>query len=801
MNRSKKFVCIHGHFYQPPRENAWLETIEIQDSAAPFHDWNERINFECYAPNSTARVLDHEGYIIDIVNNYKQISFNFGPTLLSWMEKADPTTYAAILKADQESLALYDGHGSAIAQVYGHLIMPLANRRDKETQIKWGIRDFEYRFNRKPEGIWLAETAVDTETLEILVDNDIKFTLLAPRQAKAFRRLGQLDWINLPYENIDSRRPYLYQLPSGRSIYLFFYHGEIAQNVAFKGLLNNGKYFAQQFLDAFDHNDTAQLAHIATDGESYGHHHRFGEMALADAIRHIRDNDLAVITNYGQYLEKVPTEYEVAIHENSSWSCVHGIERWRNNCGCNSGGRPGWTQAWRSPLRNTLNWLRDLLIPIYEEHSTPLVNDPWETRNNYIEVVLNRSTPAIQEFVDTNAKYALDAVEKTKLLRLLEMQRQSMQMFTSCGWFFDEISGIETNQILQYAHRAMYYAKQISGVDLHGQFLEKLKEAPSNVFLNGADNYEKNVLPSSVDLTRVGMHFAASSLFEEQPEELELFNYQAESEVFERVTAGTQRLALGRTTIRSKITRSEKQFSFAVLYLGQQHIIGNISIAMDSQHFANMSEQMLASFKNAELGEVIGLMQANFESKKFTIWQLFNEEKRKIIQQVTQENLKKVEKDFREIYNDNYQLMSSMIKSEMLVPEAYNTAVKYVINLDLKRFFSQEKLKIRELKRLLEELEKWKITITDKDSFDLAVSERIYEELKAIKIGQNGLKKINRICEVLETLLEKGLEVDLWKSQNHYFSMAQSLGKENASPSLEWLNGFTKLGNLLKVRS
>lgn len=801
MNVSKKFICIHGHFYQPPRENAWLEAIELQDSAYPFHDWNERINFECYAPNTAARVLDSEKYIIDIINNYSRISFNFGPTLLSWMENADPETYAAIIEADYLSRQKFNGHGSAIAQAYGHLILPLANRRDKVTQVLWGIQDFQYRFGRAPEGMWLAETAVDTETLEILAENNIKYTILAPRQAKAFRKTGYTNWENLPYENIDPRRPYVYNLPSGKTIALFFYHGEIAQGVAFKGLLNNGRYFAHQFLKVFDHNSEPQLAHIATDGESYGHHHRFGEMALADAITYVEKNRLAVITNYAEYLELFPPEYEVQIHENSSWSCIHGIERWRSNCGCNTGGRPGWTQQWRQPLRNTLNWLRDEIIPIFEKQGGEVLKDIWKARDEYIQVVLNRKEENVRKFLDAHLMGDFTNDKKILALRLLEMQRQAMQMFTSCGWFFDEISGIETNQILQYANRAIYYADQITGINLHDQFVEKLDEAPSNVFANGADSYIKNVVPSSVNLKRVAMHYAVASLFEPKPQNLELFNYKAESEIFERFSAGKQLLSLGRTTVKSTITQSEKQFSFAVLYLGQHHIIGNISIDMDWKTFVEMSDKVIETFKNSDLGGVIGTMQSYFDSEKFTIWHLFNEEKRKIIQQITELSLQRVEADFREIYYDNYQLMSSMLQTDIPVPEAYITAVKFILNQELLLFFKKEQLDVKELKRLLGELKKWKVLLDDEASFDLTASERIYSEIKRIEVNQDSLKDINLLNETLEVLNGLDLEIDVWKSQNEYFSLLSNFKQGKLEyPSLEWLNAFTRLGELLMVR-
>ncbi len=804
MNASNKFICIHGHFYQPPRENAWLEVIERQDSAAPFHDWNERINFECYAPNTSARILDEQQYIIKIINNYARINFNFGPTLLSWMEKADPVTYEAIIKADQVSQERYNGHGSAIAQVHSHLILPLANRRDKETQVIWGIKDFEYRFGRKPEGMWLAETAVDTETLEILAEQGIKYTILAPRQAKAFRKIGDKDWIHIQNDSVETRRPYRCALPSGKSIALFFYHGGIAQGVAFQGLLNNGRGFAQRLISAFDDDDSTQLVHIATDGESYGHHHRFGEMALADCMNFIAENQLATITNYAEFLEKFPLEYEIQIHEDSSWSCVHGVERWRSNCGCNTGGHPGWTQAWREPLRNTLNWLRDELIPIYKREAGKFVEDVWAARNDFIEVLLDRNDHTVNKFIEKHAVERLDKKEKTDLIRLMEMQRQAILMFTSCGWFFDEISGIETNQILQYANRAIHYAHQIVGTDFHPEFLRRLEEAPSNVYKNGAESYKRYVLPAQVDLERVAMHYAASSLFADYPEELELLNYFAKSEVFERFQAGNQSLALGRTTVQSRITYSEKHFSFAVLYLGQLNIIGNISLDMDSDTFGQMALKIESAFRSTDLGSVIAIMQTYFGSDKFTVKHLFQDEKRKILHTITQDSLQKVEREFREIYNDNYQLMTMISQSDISVPDAYLSAVQFVVNYDLNAFFANGNghFDIRELNRLADELERWDIHITNEQSFKLTVSERIFRELRSLEAGTMSLKELQNLIEVLETLENMTVGINYWRSQNVYFSMIKSYrAGEWVFSNDDWEDAFRRLGGLLRVRT
>ncbi|MCB0551645.1 MAG: DUF3536 domain-containing protein [Phaeodactylibacter sp.] len=802
MSTSNKYICIHGHFYQPPRENAWLEAVEKQDSAAPFHDWNERINFECYAPNTAARILDKDDVIVGIVNNYARISFNFGPTLLSWMEKADPEAYQGILAADKESQQLFGGHGSALAQVHSHLILPLCNRRDKEAQVKWGIADFEYRFGRKPEGIWLAETAADTETLEVLAENDIKFTILAPRQAKAFRKAGAKEWTGTGGGGIDTRRPYLCRLPSGRSIVLFFYHGGIAQGVAFEGLLNNGRYFAERFAEAFGGNEEPQLVHIATDGESYGHHHRHGEMALAACLRHIEDKGLATITNYGQYLELFPPEYEAQIHENSSWSCVHGVERWRSDCGCNSGGRPGWTQAWRKPLREALDWLRDELIPIYEKEGAKLMKDVWAARNDYIKVLLGRSNRTINAFLERHAKKELNKDEQTRLLRLMEMQRHAMLMYTSCGWFFDEISGIETNQILQYANRAIHYAVNVADVNLHDAFVKRLEKAPSNVYENGATSYKKYVVPAQVDLVRVGMHYAVSSIFEEYPEHLDFFNYIAESEAYYRLSAGTLRLAVGRATIQSKATLSERQFSFAVLYLGQHHIIGNLLLDMEREAFDEMASRIREAFLETNLGEVISVMQEYFgKDNKYTIWQLFRDEKRKILDQITKKSLDQVENEMRSIYNDNYQLMLGIAMSDIPVPGFYRSAVEFVVNRDLLRQFENGRLNIRELRRLYAEFRRWNIRLADEQAFKLTVSERVFNEIQQLDTNEADLERLQSLITILEMLESLNFNLDFWRSQNTYYSMLQGYQKEEwVFASKEWEEAFIKLGRLLKVR-
>ncbi|HCW07241.1 MAG TPA: glycoside hydrolase [Cytophagales bacterium] len=797
---ASKYVCIHGHFYQPPRENAWLEVIEVQDSAHPYHDWNERITAECYEPNATARILDQENIIRDIVNNYSRISFNFGPTLLSWMETYAPETYEAILEADKESIKRFKGHGSAIAQVYNHIIMPLANERDKQTQIAWGIRDFEFRFKRKPEGMWLAETAVDIKTLEALAENNIKFTILAPRQAKAVRKIGETEWTSVNDRSVNTKQSYLCKLPSGKSIYIFFYDGDISQSIAFNGLLNDGRHFADSLLNAIDpNNKEAQLVHVATDGETYGHHHKHGDMALAFCLDFIEKEKSINLTNYGQFLSLVPTTYEAQIHENSSWSCVHGVERWRNDCGCNSGGKPGWNQQWRRPLRDALDWLRDQANEIVEREGKKIFRDTLAAKNDYINVVLNRNDDTIKKFIKSNI---IDTAQSSDVLRLMEMQRHAMLMYTSCGWFFDEVSGIETTQILQYACRVIQLASQTGNVNLEPEFLERLEKAPSNVSAhrNAAEVYKKFVLPALTNLKRVGMHYAVSSIFDDEPEALTIFNYKTYSESFIKKEAGDQKLALGITRVKSLVTLSEKKFTFAVICLGKHNIIGNISLDMGPDNFASMQFRMVKAFEEGRLGDVIGLMQSYFGSEKYTIWQLFSDEKRKVLELIAKESLFELENSLRKSYNSDYQLITALSNNDIPIPNAYRTAFEYVLNADLTNCFLSDRINIKAMERISSELDRWSLKIEDLDKLSKLAGESIFKELKRIASERENVKRIQRLNRMFPLLKKFGLKPNLHKSQNYYFQISREARKTDNEDEIQWNEQLKLLGENLNVK-
>ncbi len=777
-----KFICVHGHFYQPPRENAWLEKIEYQDSAAPYHDWNERITEECYGPNGVSRILSDDGRIVDIVNNYSRVSFNFGPTLLSWLEVHRPKTYSRIIEADEMSVVRFGGHGSAMAQVYNHIIMPLANRHDKETQVIWGMRDFEFRFKRKPEGMWLAETAVDTETLEVLAENGIKYTVLAPRQAKQYRAMdGDGTWT----EGIDSKRPYLCKLPSGKTIHLFFYDGERSQAVAFKGLLKDGKQFASYLTDAFDDRVENQLVHIATDGESYGHHHRYGDMALAYCIRYIETNKLATVTNYAQYLELNPPTHEVEIFENSSWSCVHGVDRWRANCGCHSGARHHWNQEWRKPLRDGLDQLRDALTKVYEESMRAYNDDPWALRNTYIEVILERTPEKVEAFLNENFGKLVDR-ERTHMIRLLEMQRHELLMYTSCGWFFDEISGIETIQILQYAARAIQLAESESDYELEGAFEAELARAESNIksLGTGKEVYKNKVIPSKLSLTQIGMHYAVSSLFAEDPDEISVFNYNCKATDFRRIVQGSQRLAVGRTHVNSRVTLSHKDFSFVVLYIGQHHLVGIAFERIPEDEYIAFTDQVIEAFQNSNLSDVIELFRKYPEHRSFSFFDMFKDEQIKMLNRILETNLEQAAESYQKINNRNYNMLNVMKTTHLQPPKLLVQNLEMVLNTDLRQVFTDraEKVDVYSLERIIGDIKRWDFKM-DHTELNYLAAKKLDSMLINLGSFTNGNATRSReivanIQHALKLLAKVGIVPDLNEIQDVIFTYLRNLDTE-----------------------
>jgi alpha-amylase/alpha-mannosidase (GH57 family) len=683
---TNRFICIHGHFYQPPRENPWLEHVEVEDSAAPYHDWNERISAECYAPNTVSRILDGTERIAELVNNYEKISFNFGPTLLSWLESHRNDVYKQILDADRLSVQTHNGHGNAIAQCYNHAIMPLASSSDKLLQVRWGIADFEFRFGRKPKGMWLPETAVDLDTLQVLAEHNIEFTILAPKQAKAVRAPGE-EWQDVSGGHIDPTRAYRCRLKNGKHIVLFFYDQPVSHELSFEGLLKSGDRFADRLMSGFNGNrNHAQLMHIATDGETFGHHSRFGDMALAYAINRIEREGLARITNYSEYLALHPVEYEVQIHENTAWSCAHGVERWKSDCGCNSGGTH-YHQRWRGPLRNALDSLSQRLDEIFIRESSQLLADPRETVNDYIEVILDRSRERSDAFLRERAHSELTDDQKVKLIRLLEMQRHMRLMYTSCGWFFDDIANIETVKILEYAARAMQLAREVGDVDLEPEFIAALRNAPGNKphLANGAKVYEELVKPSITSLEKGLAHYGISSLIEDYSPRQRIFSFEFERTdyVFEKVASRT--LAVGAVSVLSRITGERLEGLFILLHLGGYDFHCAVGEMIPADRYEAVKDDLFHRFRDDSTRNLLQAIDSRVGGQSFALKDLFIEERRKIGRLLAKDALERSRDHYRRIYEESCDVMRLLASMKVPAPESLKRAAEYVLSQKLEK--------------------------------------------------------------------------------------------------------------------
>ena len=802
-----KYVCIHGHFYQPPRENAWLEDVELQDSAYPYHDWNARITEECYRQNAASRILGPDRKIVDIVSNYERISFNFGPTLLYWLQSHAPDVYERILEADRKSQERFSGHGCAIAQAYNHMILPLSNTRDKHTQVIWGIEDFKQRFQRAPEGMWLPETAVDIPSLEVLAEHGIRFTILAPRQAKRVRSLDGRKWRDVTEADLDTSIPYLCNLPSGRQMTLFFYCGAPSHDIAYGGLLHKGENFAGRLIDSFPRDGGgARLVHVATDGESFGHHHRYGDMALAYCLHHIETHHLAKITVYGEFLEKFPPTQEAEIWENSSWSCAHGVERWKSNCGCSANQTLSGQQQWRAPLRHALDWLRDKLVEVYEKRMSKYHSDPWQVRNDYIGVINDRSSDNVESFITKSTGRVLAIDDKTEFLKLLELQRDAMLMYTSCGWFFDNMSGIETVQVMQYAARAMQLYQEVQGEDLEPEFKGMLQRAPANTrpFANGTEIYEAYVQPARIDLNRVAAHFALSSVFEEMGDEsTEIYCYSVTPDDCDRLEAGMQVLTTGRATIQSNITLEHHSIDLVVFYLGDHNLFAAIRSQVLGEEFQKVRLSLREAFRKGDSNEVMRLMNVVFGGKNYSLTHLFKDQQRELLNELLESTWEEIEGAFRHVYEHNYAIMQMIRNMNMPLPKALSAPAEFILNEDICAEIQAEVININRLQNLAEEAERLSLSL-DKERLTFEGSHRIndlMDQFEETSEDVNLLGSIERTLEILRTLTA-GL--DLQNAQNVFFTIAKQkypgMKRRAASGSEEaarWVEHFGRLAQHL----
>lgn len=768
------FVAIHGHFYQPPRENPWLNAIEQEESASPFHDWNERIAFECYRPNGYARIVDGKGKVLDIINNYSHISFNFGPTLLSYLEEKAPLVYQKVLEADRESLKRF-GHGNAMAQVYNHIIMPLANERDKETEVLWGMADFEKRFRRRPESMWLPETAVDYPTIQVLIKYGMKYLILSPFQALRVRPLGSKKWTDVSQGRIDTTQAYrcFARTSSGtklsdKFIDIFFYDGTIAKEVSFGDLLKDGDLLCHQFARAYqERKQRSQLIHIATDGETYGHHKKFGEMALAYALKEGFSSRGLEIINYGTFLKRFPPVYEVELDEGpkgegSSWSCAHGVGRWKEDCGCSTGGQAGWNQKWRKPLREALDFLREELGNVFEKEGEGIFKDVWEARNGYIELIRDRSEKTRRKYFEQYGVKGLSEEGRIKGLKLLEMERNALLMYTSCGWFFADLAGLETVQILQYAARAIRLAEELSGAKIEGRFLEHLSEGESNLpeMGNGRQIYHRFVKPRQVDPEKVVNHFAISSLFAGEEKEKKIFSCRVEREHYERMEKDDRLLVLGQVRVTSEIIPEPKEFLFGLISSEKDIFRTWISEFQPILRFDAVKESCSGILEKGE-EELSKKLASLLGDRSYSIRDIFKEERQSIFQKLIEKELGEHRRIYAELFDRTKLAVEALAREGLEIPFEIRVAAEVTLSdrlfheiEDLKRDFNGS-IKGGEIDRIIHEAEQYGFQLSRKEP-TLILTEMLNEKMKLLyQSARSDLPRQEEEIEEMIALLDQ----------------------------------------------
>jgi len=756
----KRFVCIHGHFYQPPRENPWLESVPVEPSAAPFDNWNLRIEAECFRPNTASPILNPKKRVTKVLNNFSHLSFNFGPTLLSWMEDNTPVTYAAILEADKESSRNFSGHGSAIAQAYNHVILPLASRRDKEIQIGWGIRDFERRFERYPEGFWLPETAVDLETLEVLAGFGIRFTVLAPHQAAQLFSSEANQWANVG-DHIDTRQPYLVRLAGGREISLFFYDGPLSRAVAFEHLLHDGGSLASRLLSQFSPElQESELSHIATDGETYGHHHRHGDMALSFAFDRIRSEKSVRLTNYGEFLELFPPHREVRIKEGTSWSCLHGIERWRADCGCSSGYNQHWNQQWRQPLRVALERLGASCLDLFQRRAGAFFSDPERAIDHYWSLVATVSPHQRDEFLSRHARADLEPQDRTEALRLLDLRRNCQLMFTSCAWFFDDISGIEPVQILRYAARAIHLARCLGG-EFEDAFLEDLASARSNLEEKGDGRqiFRTLLQEDAFDAVRVAGHVAFHILFE-LPYERLFQAFQIECDQLDRFELNGARLCSG--TLRLERTRTSTSSLFAFLTVYQAN--GPFRTFLQELERNSEAPPVAELIDRMESPDPIGLEQSP-GSMTIDSDALCLQSRSAILKALTSQlRIEKIRSSeiFLEEKNDLLQFLG---EARQILPDPLPGAVEGVLQKNLPGLLEDGDMEL--LRRKITQARNWGVEFSEDGWADL-----LGDQLMRIAGNEKLplIERVDRLTHGLEIAALAGIQIDLRPLQVWFFN-------------------------------
>jgi len=531
-------------------------------------------------------------------------------------------------------------------------------------------------------------------------------------------------------------------------------------------------------------------------------------MALAYAINRIEANNLAQITNYGEYLEKHLPTHEVEINENTSWSCPHGIERWRSDCGCNAGRNPKWNQAWRAPLLKAMDWLRDTSASKYEEKAREFLKDPWAARDDYIEVILSRSPENIQRFLERHRTRELNEVESVTVLKLLELQRYAMLMYTSCGWFFDELSGIETVPVIQYAGRAVQLAKELFSDDIEPHFLERLKLAKSNIPEHGDGHriYDKFVKPAMIDLTKVTAHFAVSSLFGEYGEQAEIYCYHIDLEDYQTSECGKAKLAAGRAKVTSNITKESATLSFGVLHFGDHNVNAGVREHRGEEAYQEMLQELTQTFSAADFPEVIRLLDKHFGTSTYSIKNLFLDEQRKVLDSILESALSEIEAAYYQVYEHHYPPMRFLSELGYPIPKSFHSAAEFILNSDLRKALSGDTLELERIRSLLDEIQTWKVEL-DTKGLSYLLQQTLERMMAKLAANPEDIAFLKELLAAAQMARSVPFPVDLWKVQNLYNEMLQSTfpefqkrAQQGDESALEWLDQFVTLGQQLSMR-
>ncbi|HEX8500434.1 MAG TPA: DUF3536 domain-containing protein [Pyrinomonadaceae bacterium] len=687
-------LVIHGHFYQPPRENPWTGLVEREPGAAPFHDWNERIHAECYRPNAFSRIGDAHGRVERVVNNYARLSFDFGPTLLNWLERSHPETHRRIVEADRESARLRGGHGNAVAQGYHHAILPLCNERDRRTQIRWGLADFRRRFSREAESLWLPETACDEATLEALIEEGLRYVILSPFQAGAVRAAGSEEWLAVPEGAVETGVPYRFthRDGSGRSLAVFFYDGRVARAVAFEGLLTSSQGLVAACARAA--RGGAALVGVATDGESYGHHFRFGDRCIAYALEVEAERQGLRVTNYGEFLDTHEPEHEVRLKsgpggEGTAWSCSHGLGRWTRDCGCNASAPEGWSQRWRAPLRAAFDLLRDDLAPKFEGEAGRLLRDPWGARDEYVELLGPGGAARREEFLLRHAARPLSDDEKVRALTLLEAQRAALTMYTSCGWFFNDVSGIEAAQTLRYAGRVLETMEALGLAPPRADFLDTLSAARSNLPErgSGADVFLRAVEHSRVTPQRVAAHVAICNLVEhgEGGAECESAGYVCRRTDFRKQRHGRVTLETLCLALEEEATGRRHEFAVAAMHFGEVDYYCALRPFEGAREFEGAAARLWAQLRAASLPVLLRTAQAEFGPGEFGLEALLPQGQGRLSRSVFGKLVARFMDEYEHLYEKNRRVVERLQEIGFHPPRELRLAAELTVGHRLER--------------------------------------------------------------------------------------------------------------------